>query len=96
MVLEIKKIIPDIETGIIAHQVCCTGVLHTGLGKAIAAKWSRVESEYQRFCGPDAGRERFPAKFKWFGLARLPSFGCAIWRVKTYTGARNAIPITMP
>ena len=38
MVLEMKlKLIRDVETGIIAHQVCCTGVIHTGLGKAIAA-----------------------------------------------------------
>ena len=60
MVQEIKlKIISDIETGIIAHQVCCTGLLHTGLGKAIATKWPVIEWEYQRFCGPDAGAERF-------------------------------------
>jgi hypothetical protein len=74
MVLEIKlKILPDIETGIIAHQVCCTGVLHTGLGKAIAAKWSRVESEYERFCGPDAGRERFvPGKIQMVRVSSTP------------------------
>jgi hypothetical protein len=74
MVLEIKlKIIPDIETGIIAHQVSCTGVLHTGLGKAIAAKWSWVESEYQRFCGPDAGRERFvPGKIQMVRVSSTP------------------------
>jgi len=74
MVLEIKlKIIPDIETGIIAHQVCCTGVVHTGLGKAIAAKWSWVESEYQRFCGPDAGGERFiPGKIQMVRVSSTP------------------------
>jgi len=74
MVLEIKlKLIPDIETGIIAHQVCCTGVLHTGLGKAIAAKWPGVESEYQRFCGPDAGGERFiPGKVQMVRVSSAP------------------------
>ena len=74
MVLEIKlKIIPDIETGIIAHQVSCTGVLHTGLGKAIAAKWSWVEWEYQRFCGPDAGGERFvPGKIQMVRVSSTP------------------------
>lgn len=74
MVLEIKlKIIPDIETGIIAHQVGCTGVLHTGLGKAIAANWSWVESEYQRFCGPDTSGERFiPGKIKMVRVSSTP------------------------
>ncbi|MEG4989774.1 hypothetical protein QUB08_29135 [Microcoleus sp. BR0-C5] len=60
MVLEKKlKLIRDVETGIIAHQVCCVGVLHTGLGSSIAAKWPVVELEYRRFCGPDAGGARF-------------------------------------
>ena len=60
MVQEIKlKIINDIETGIIAHQVCCTGILHTGLSKAIANQWPIVAREYQRFCGVGAGAERF-------------------------------------
>lgn len=74
MVLEIKlKIIPDIETGIIAHQVCCTGVLHTGLGKAIASEWPFVESEYRRFCGPDAGEARFvPGKIQMVRVGSAP------------------------
>ncbi len=74
MVLEIKlKIIPDIETGIIGHQVCCTGVFHTGLGKAIAAQWPLVESEYQRFCGPDAGKARFvPGKIQMVRVSSTP------------------------
>lgn len=74
MVLEIKlKLIPDIETGIIAHQVCCTGVLHTGLGKAIAKKWLLVESEYRRFCGPDAGGKRFvPGKIQMVRVSSAP------------------------
>jgi hypothetical protein len=74
MVLEIKlKIICDIETGIIAHQVCCTGVLHTGLGKVIAAKWLWVESECQRFCGAEADRERFiPGKIQMVRVSSTP------------------------
>jgi len=39
MALEMKlKLIRDVETAIIAYQVCCTGVIHTGLGSSIAAK----------------------------------------------------------
>ena len=74
MVLEMKlKLIRDVETGIIAHQVCCTGVLHTGLGKGIAAKWPVVGLEYQRFCGPDAGRKRFvPGKVQMIRVSSTP------------------------
>ena len=74
MVLEMKlKLIRDVETGIIAHQVCCTGVIHTGLGKAIAAKWPIVGLEYQRFCGPDAGKKRFvPGKVQMLRVSSIP------------------------
>ena len=48
-------------------------MLHTGLGKGIAAKWPRVESEYRRFCGPDAGGERFiPGKVQMVRVSSTP------------------------
>ena len=74
MILEMKlKLIRDVETGIIAHQVCCTGVIHTGLGKAIAAKWPLVGLEYRRFCGRNAGKARFvPGKVQMVRVSSTP------------------------
>jgi len=100
MIPEMKlKLIRDVETDIIAHQICCTGVLHTdrprqGNCSRVASGWVGVLA----FLRPALQVESalFRVKSKWFGLAPFPSYGCAAWRVRTFTAARNATPITMP
>ena len=53
--------------------VCCTGVLHTGPGRAIAAEWPVVALEYRRFCSPDAGGARFvPGKVQMVRVSSVP------------------------
>jgi hypothetical protein len=90
MILEMKlKLIRDVETGIIAHarllHECASYRPRQGNCSRVASGWVGVSAFLQSALQVE--RALFPVKSKWFGLAPFPSYGCAAWRVRTFTAA---------